>query len=206
MLLDDAFVARAKSRSSEEFGKTRADLEWGDVIYLEESMVTLRVRGRQVKIWGSPWTPRYGNWAFQYAPTEGLDVWAGKIPRDADVVVTHGPARGHLDGTVGVRYAGCKHLGRELGCVKPRLVVCGHVHEARGKEEVCWDAVQRMYDAAVGGEVGGWYVVVGVVGVAAWVWKWVGWAFGVRSDARSTLVNASTVGHWGVAEGIVVEY
>ncbi|KAL5375822.1 hypothetical protein DPSP01_010927 [Paraphaeosphaeria sporulosa] len=201
LLLSPSFVASAPSRVfTTTPGCTKEDLEWGDVTYLEDSSATVTVRGRDVKIWGAPWTPKYGNWAFQYPP--GEDVWQGKIPGDADIVVTHGPAQGHLD-VNGMGHAGCAWMGRELERVKPRLAVYGHIHEARGREYVRWDRVQRMYEGVLGCPVEGCFVFE--VGVGAWVWSWVRWAFGVRREPKTTFVNSSTVGHWGVAEGMVVE-
>ncbi|KAL5412700.1 hypothetical protein PMIN03_004169 [Paraphaeosphaeria minitans] len=203
LLLSTSFVASAPSRVfTTTPGCTKDDLDWGDVIYLEDSSATVTVRGRDVKIWGAPWTPKYGNWAFQYTPAQAEDVWSGKIHDDTDIVVTHGPARGYLD-INGTGHAGCTWLGRELESVKPRLAVCGHIHEARGREDVSWDKVQRMYEGALGCPVKGWFVFE--AGVVVWMWSWVRWAFGARREPKTTFVNASTVGHWGVAEGMIVE-
>ena len=61
------------------------------------------------------------------------------IPLDADVVVTHGPARMHRDFVEGKGNVGCEALRKALWRVRPRLAVCGHVHESRGAERVRWD-------------------------------------------------------------------
>lgn len=61
------------------------------------------------------------------------------IPLDADVVVTHTPARTHLDEVAERCAYGCEALRRALWRVRPRLAVCGHVHQARGAERVTWD-------------------------------------------------------------------
>ncbi|KAL5451669.1 hypothetical protein PMIN06_006167 [Paraphaeosphaeria minitans] len=110
LLLSTSFVASAPSRVfTTTPGCTKDDLDWGDVIYLEDSSATVTVRRRDVKIWGAPWTPKYGNWAFQYTPAQAEDVWSGKIHDDTDIVVTHGPAGifGHQwDGARGVYVAG----------------------------------------------------------------------------------------------------
>ncbi|KAK4182123.1 putative rhamnogalacturonate lyase C [Podospora australis] len=71
--------------------------------------------GRQLCIYGSPRTPRYGNWAFQY--TRNDDIWTGTIPKGVDILVTHGPPRSHLD----LGRLGCYHLLRELWRVRPKI-------------------------------------------------------------------------------------
>jgi hypothetical protein len=87
-------------------GKRKQDLDWGTVTYLESASAVVPMRGRTLKIFGALWTPKYGNWAVQYAPAQVRNIWRGRIPRDADIVMTHGPARGHLDGN-GTGHAGC---------------------------------------------------------------------------------------------------
>ncbi|KAF6804602.1 calcineurin-like phosphoesterase [Colletotrichum sojae] len=90
-------------------------------------------------VFGSPYSPRHGLWAF------GLDLPHGDgspwddIPPDADVVVTHTPPRTHCDGSDVRPPSGCEALRRALWRVRPRLAVCGHVHEGRGAERVSWD-------------------------------------------------------------------
>lgn len=49
---------------------------------------------RRLKIYGSPLSPRHGNWAFQY---RNQDDWSGAVLENIDILVTHGPPFGHLD-------------------------------------------------------------------------------------------------------------
>ncbi|SPQ25692.1 7240f1e4-05ee-4e04-975a-40929cd84c24 [Thermothielavioides terrestris] len=97
VLLDEAFLERYPERRYGQ-SKTKQDLDWGDVIYLEDSTITLDVpvqpsppagaepptsptgpttttTSRKVTIFGSPWTPQYGISAFQYPPTKGAEHW-----------------------------------------------------------------------------------------------------------------------------------
>eukprot|EP00854_Cymbomonas_tetramitiformis_P017349 gene17349-20646_t len=53
-----------------------------------------------------------------------------QIPRDVDILVCHGPAKGYVDGGIG-----CPALTEIVRCLKPRLVVSGHVHGAHGIAE-----------------------------------------------------------------------
>lgn len=90
------------------------------------------------KIFGSPYSPAQGVWAFGYAPEEAAYLW-DQIPLDADIVVTHTPPKYHCDERKDRRAAGCEVLRRTLWRVRPRLAVCGHIHEGRGAEIVNWD-------------------------------------------------------------------
>ena len=48
-----------------------------------------------------------------------------------DILVTHGPALGHLDDPQR-GMLGCGALGHKIREIKPKLHVCGHVHQANG--------------------------------------------------------------------------
>ncbi|KAI1497622.1 Metallo-dependent phosphatase-like protein [Biscogniauxia marginata] len=92
-------------------------------------------------IFGSPYTPKYGKWAFQYDTHNDADsdaIWK-RIPLDTDILVTHGPAHTHRDETLHRGAVGCESLRRAMWRVRPRLALCGHIHEARGVERVRWD-------------------------------------------------------------------
>ncbi|KAF2125922.1 Metallo-dependent phosphatase [Dothidotthia symphoricarpi CBS 119687] len=110
------------------------------ITYLEHSSTTIHLSsGVRVKIFGSPYSPLAPGgreWAFQYDDSDAAQLWDA-MPGDADVVVTHTPARGFVDGG-----RGCGGLGRRLGVVRPWLGVCGHVHGGRGVERVFWDGLQ----------------------------------------------------------------
>ncbi|KAI1169397.1 Metallo-dependent phosphatase-like protein [Nemania serpens] len=100
-------------------------------------------------VFGSPYSPVWGGeWAFQYPRPEADDsaaarsLW-GAIPLDTDVLITHGPARTHCDEARTREAAGCEVLRRHLWRVRPRLALCGHIHEAWGAERVRWDLESR---------------------------------------------------------------
>ncbi|KAI0484603.1 Metallo-dependent phosphatase [Xylariaceae sp. FL0804] len=172
LLLDAALDAAARDHDNPASGGGRARrvaarraIRWGDVRYLQDSAATVTVRGRELKVYGSPRSPRHGDcWAFQYTRSrsdDDDDVWAGSVPDDTDVLVTHGPPRAHLDSASGsgggARSLGCEHLLRELWRVRPALHVFGHVHAGYGHEgDVRFDALQAAYEQVVlaGGGVG----------------------------------------------------
>lgn len=90
------------------------------------------------KVFGSPFTPKKGNWAFQYEREEAPRLWDA-IPSDADIVITHTPPKGHCDGATKDDRSGCEVLYQALHRVRPLLSVFGHIHEARGVEIVRWN-------------------------------------------------------------------
>lgn len=145
-LLDAESVRTHPWHHLDEPGRAKADLDWGDVIYLESSSAELTVRERKVKVFGSPLVPRCGNFAFQYDPD--TDVWKDRIPDGTDVVIVHGPAAGHLDGD-----KGCPFLLREVWRVEPQLVVFGHIHHARGQEVVVARPSQKVFEEIAAGVV-----------------------------------------------------
>ncbi|UNI22483.1 hypothetical protein JDV02_008369 [Purpureocillium takamizusanense] len=118
------------------------------ITYLSHSSATVRLASPSgprttFKVFGSPHAPRHGLWAFYYdaeTPAAAKTLW-DEVPLDADVVVTHTPPRGHRDETPaeGRTVGGCEALRRALWRVRPRLAVCGHIHDGRGAERVTWD-------------------------------------------------------------------
>ncbi|PQE03061.1 calcineurin-like phosphoesterase protein [Rutstroemia sp. NJR-2017a BVV2] len=97
------------------------------------------------RIFGSPFSPASASasasasspWgAFSYPPPS--PIW-NAIPLDTDIFITHTPPHSHLDARSDARPVGCEDLRKALWRVRPRLAVCGHVHEGRGAEIVRWD-------------------------------------------------------------------
>lgn len=140
-----------------------------NITYLSHSSATVELTRHPVlktsfTVFGSPYSPRSGLWAFGYsktAPEEAADdevedakgslstaklpvaseLWSG-IPLDSDIVITHTPPHTHCDEAVSKRRAmGCEELRRALWRVRPKLTICGHVHEGRGAERVRWDVL-----------------------------------------------------------------
>jgi hypothetical protein len=92
-----------------------------------------------LRLWGSPWQPRFFDWAFNLDRGEPLRrVWE-KIPPQTDILLTHGPPYGILDATFRGQLVGCEELLEAVARVRPRLHVFGHIHEAHGVKEHRWD-------------------------------------------------------------------
>lgn len=98
------------------------------ICYLEESEAEIC----GLRFWGSPWTPWFLGWAFNWPQGESMKRLWDQIPDNADVVVTHGPPRGHGDRTEDGRDEGCPDLLGALRRVRPKLHVFGHIHEGYG--------------------------------------------------------------------------
>lgn len=93
-----------------------------------------------LKIYGSPWSPRFFDWAFnQSRGAEAKARWA-RIPNDIDIMVVHGPPFGYGDRTRGL-HVGCQDLANRLMEIRPRLTVCGHIHEDYGVFSAPWGTV-----------------------------------------------------------------
>ncbi|KPM35463.1 hypothetical protein AK830_g11091, partial [Neonectria ditissima] len=189
-LLDPEFVARFPDRICETKGKSRADLVWHDIIYLNGSSVTVEFNNqRKLKIFGSPWTPQFGTFAFQYPPIR--DVWTGMIPDRTDIVLTHGPPKGYLD----LGGKGCPGLMREVARARPRVMVFGHLHDGRGRVEVGYRRFDRGYQKIMAGRGGVREVVgmgFGLLGAWGGKLKYSTWGRGDgRGRTRTTMINAA---------------
>lgn len=143
ILFDSAFLESEKERFPVKAGQTRDELDFGSVVYLQDETTTLDfpALGRSCVVFGSPWTPKYVKSAFQYSRDD--NIWSRKIPIDVDVVLTHGPPYGHLDGP---RRSGCHYLAESIADRRPRLVVFGHIHVGHGRELLRFDALRRAYE------------------------------------------------------------
>lgn len=169
-------------------GALRASLPWDDIIYLQNQNATITCpNGRRLRIYGSPCSPRHGNWAFQYPRAE--DVWDGTVPEDTDVLVTHVPPQGHCD-LLGL---GCVYLLHELWRVRPRLHVFGHIHEAAGVETVQFDALQLAYEKTVIAGGGVWNLIRTASEFLQSLF-WLGLRLPGRTGGWCTLVNPAIVG------------
>ena len=88
-----------------------------------------------LRIWGTPWQPWFHDWAFNAPRIEGETFLAEKfaaIPADADVIVCHGPPLGYGD-RAGAGRVGSSALTETVDRVRPRLLVCGHIHDDPGR-------------------------------------------------------------------------
>ena len=104
------------------------------IIYLEDSAVEIE----NLKFYGSPWQPRFYDWAFNLMRGAELAEKWKLIPNDTDVLITHGPPHGILDEVPRqyfVENTGCEELRKRVEKVRPKLHVFGHIHCGYGQTE-----------------------------------------------------------------------
>ncbi len=104
------------------------------IIYLQDSAVEIE----GLKIYGSPWQPRFFDWAFNLVRGAELAEKWKLIPNETDILITHGPPNGILDEVprqYWVENTGCEELRKRVEIVCPKLHVFGHIHCGYGQTE-----------------------------------------------------------------------
>lgn len=117
----DSFPAKDNFRFREQCE------EYG-IIYLEHESVEIE----GLRIFGSPYTPSFGNWHFMRDRAKLYELW-DEIPEDTDILVVHGPPKGVLDLSWSregrLEMCGCKSLRTHI-LMRLNLMLCcfGHIH------------------------------------------------------------------------------
>lgn len=102
-----------------------------NIIYLNDT----GIRIDNILFWGSPVQPWFYDWAFNKRGSEILEHW-DKIPKDVNVLITHGPIKGILDENRQGDKVGCQFLSEKIkDFTDLKLHVCGHIHEGYGRLE-----------------------------------------------------------------------
>ena len=110
--------------------------------YLEDSSIELY----GIKIYGSPWQPPHFNLAFNLPRGDPLLQKWNSIPKDTDILITHGPPLGYGDFIARGNHVGCAELLSTIqDRVKPKYHICGHIHESYG---ILTDNVTTFINAA----------------------------------------------------------
>lgn len=162
ILLDETCDTKFLTRT-ENSAEARKNLDWGGIKYLQDESITLSIptpnpetettnpehppqQPRTLKIYGSPQTPECGTFAFQYPAIR--DIWTKKVPANIHgPPALYGDCDGEIEGQSGrVKVKGDGYLLREIRRMKPRMVVCGHVHGAFGVSVIRHDGVQDWLD------------------------------------------------------------
>lgn len=97
-----------------------------NVRYLEDEFIEIDNK----TFYGTPWTPRLSGWAFSAEGSYAENIFK-KIPDNLDVLISHGPPKGYGD-KVSMSYEGSKELLDQVEQKKPKIMICGHIHEGYG--------------------------------------------------------------------------
>lgn len=141
---DEESGGRGDKAAPQSIWKIIKEAEQDNVRYLDEGTYNFALdNGALIRVYASPWTPKYGFWGFQYDGEKGHSF---DIPEGIDVAMTHGPAKGILDLTRTPDHAGCPFLFRALEKAKPRIHCFGHIHEAWGAYLAKWGKLADRED------------------------------------------------------------
>jgi len=104
------------------------------VTYLLDNEVTIE----GLRIYGSPWQPRFYDWAFNVDRGDAIKRKWDLIPEGVDVLITHGPPKGvqdQISPILGGEHLGCEELMPVVSRIKPKIHVFGHIHGGYGKTQ-----------------------------------------------------------------------
>lgn len=125
------YVAGNHDTSIEKKLVTKKDFEDYNIIYLENEYVTID----GIKIFGSPHTPQFGQWAFMKDRVKLERFWKLAIHEPCDIIVVHGPPKGCLDKSFdrdnNMESCGDKSLLNLVLEMQPKYMMFGHIHNCK---------------------------------------------------------------------------
>lgn len=112
--------------------------DYPNIIFLVDQHVVIQKKRlfkkkEVVKIFGSPYTPTYGEgWAYNVSRAKSHKHW-DLIHNNTDIVITHGPPKYILDSTQDYEHnmvnVGDKSLYNKMIELEPRYHIFGHLHD-----------------------------------------------------------------------------
>ena len=125
------YVAGNHDTSIEKKLVLKQDFADAGIIYLEDDLVKVE----DILIYGSPYTPNFGNWSFMKDRVKLERYWRNAIPDYVDIIVTHGPPKGILDKSYDknnyIESCGDKSLLNRILEVQPAYCLFGHIHNCK---------------------------------------------------------------------------
>jgi Icc-related predicted phosphoesterase len=125
------YVAGNHDTSIEKKLVTKKDFTDAGIIYLEDDLVEIQ----GVMIYGNPYTPQFGQWAFMKDRVKLDRYWTQAMPGYVDILVTHGPPKGILDKSYDrnnyLECCGDKSLLNKVLEVQPAYHLFGHIHNCK---------------------------------------------------------------------------
>ena len=117
------------------------DLKYNNVIYLDHEYTKIE----ELLIFGSPYTPVFGNWNFMVSRNKIGRYWE-TLNDHIDILLTHGPPKGILDLSHDtdrkLEYCGDNALTKAVFKNKPKYHIFGHIHDSEG----CYNQGMRIKD------------------------------------------------------------
>lgn len=114
---------------------TQGDIEellsqYSTITYLNDSGIEIE----GLKLWGSPVQPWFFNWAFNRQRGEDIKKHWNLIPKDTEILITHGPPFNHGDKLLhNGEKVGCKDLSETIKTLlNLKTHIFGHIHEGYG--------------------------------------------------------------------------
>lgn len=102
-----------------------------DIIYLDHEYI--EINGKL--IFGSPYTPPFGDWHFMRGRNKLDKLWATALVDKIDILVTHGPPQTILDLSRDLQnkleYCGDKSLYNHILRTNPKYSCYGHIHDSK---------------------------------------------------------------------------
>jgi hypothetical protein len=91
------------------------------------------------KAWLTPWSNEFCGWNWMKPHADLHEVY-NQIPAGTDIIVSHQPPYGYgdrvppdlLEGSRDV-HQGSQELRYHIARVKPKIVICGHIHNGHGE-------------------------------------------------------------------------
>jgi hypothetical protein len=132
------FIAGNHDRMFENYPDRAMEIvnSYKNIDYLQDDWVEVGDDEKMVKIYGSPWQPEFYSWAFNL-PKGGPGLMAKweAIPKNTDILITHGPPQDHLDMSgppYNEPHLGCALLREKVDEQPPKIHVFGHIHGGYG--------------------------------------------------------------------------
>jgi 3',5'-cyclic AMP phosphodiesterase CpdA len=133
------FIAGNHDRMFENVPEQASEIytSYKNITYLQDDRLDLWDEDdQQLVIYGAPWQPEFYSWAFNLPKGgPGLASKWEAIPKDTDILVTHGPPQDHLDMSgppYNEPHLGCALLREKVDEQPPKIHVFGHIHGGYG--------------------------------------------------------------------------
>jgi Icc-related predicted phosphoesterase len=106
----------------------------GDLTNIDHLLIHQGAEVDGLKIWGCPYVPTFFNWAYMKDEDDLYWIY-NQIPVNLDILICHGPPRGHCDWN-GREHCGSTSMKEVLAHKQPKYYLCGHIHDSRGVSKI----------------------------------------------------------------------